>query len=142
LSTVTLAAARQTIPPIRIKLLARIMVALLGKTWPTTRGFHGPFFGLRNFCCKTAQVCTTRRETEMLKQVASAAVRKPVKTHAKVLLWITNQLAYPPGLSVAELAKLFAWGLATLHFLRFGLSAFSVPLPKTNLFARDRMVVF
>jgi hypothetical protein len=27
--------------------------------------FHGRFYGLRNFCCKTAQFCTTPRESEM-----------------------------------------------------------------------------
>src|SRR6266481_5864462 len=27
--------------------------------------FHGLFYGLRNFCCKTAQSCATRRESEM-----------------------------------------------------------------------------
>jgi len=27
--------------------------------------FHGRFYGLRNFCCKTAQFCATRRESEM-----------------------------------------------------------------------------
>jgi len=26
---------------------------------------EGLFYGLRNFCCKTAQVCATRREYEM-----------------------------------------------------------------------------
>jgi hypothetical protein len=27
--------------------------------------FHGRFYGLRNFCCKTAQFCATPRESEM-----------------------------------------------------------------------------
>jgi hypothetical protein len=32
----------------------------------TLRIFHGLFYGLRNFCCKTVQFFATRRESEMV----------------------------------------------------------------------------
>jgi hypothetical protein len=37
--------------------------ALVATAIPRTR-FHGRFYGLRNFCCKTLQFCATRRESE------------------------------------------------------------------------------
>jgi hypothetical protein len=50
------------------------------------RGFvHGRFLRLKNFCCKTAQFCVTRRKSEMAETSASATVRKPMKSRAKNL---------------------------------------------------------
>jgi len=36
---------------------------------------HGPFYGLKNFCCKTVQFCATRRESNTTEtpSVSSAA---------------------------------------------------------------------
>jgi hypothetical protein len=46
---------------------------------------HGRFLRLRNFFdCKTTQSCATRRESEIGEDLASATVRKPVKTRAKM----------------------------------------------------------
>jgi hypothetical protein len=50
-----------------------------------TANFHGLFYGPKIFCCKTAQFCARRRESEWLKHQASARLCKPVKTHAKTL---------------------------------------------------------
>jgi hypothetical protein len=47
--------------------------------------FHGRFYGLRNFGCRTSQFCATRRESKVAKCRASATMRKPVKTRAKTL---------------------------------------------------------
>jgi hypothetical protein len=41
------------------------------------------FYGLKIFGCKTAQFCATQRESKWLKHLASATLRKLVKTRAK-----------------------------------------------------------
>jgi hypothetical protein len=43
------------------------------------------FYGSKIFCRKTAQLCETLCETELVKTSAWATVRKPMKTRAKTL---------------------------------------------------------
>jgi hypothetical protein len=34
--------------------------------------FHGPFYGLKDFCCKTAQLCVTRRKCSITESPSAA----------------------------------------------------------------------
>ena len=53
--------------------------------FPGWENFYGLFYGRAKFCCKTAQLDATRRESDFPKCLASARVRKLVKTCAKSL---------------------------------------------------------
>jgi hypothetical protein len=55
-----------------------------GKGAPLDKDFFTVvFYGPKILRRKTAQFCVTRRKSEMAKCLASATMRKPVKTHAK-----------------------------------------------------------
>jgi hypothetical protein len=47
--------------------------------------FRGRFHGPKNFCCKTAQFCATRRESEMAEIPSVAMLRNAMKTPANTL---------------------------------------------------------
>jgi hypothetical protein len=55
----------------------------LGK--PLGGPVHGRFYGLRNFCCKIAQLCATRRESASLALALKNRLRNVLKSRAKRL---------------------------------------------------------
>ncbi len=62
----------------------RACVRVEGQGAPFVEGFFTVvFYGPNIFWRKTAQFCVTRRKSEMAEYLASATVRKPVKTRAK-----------------------------------------------------------
>jgi hypothetical protein len=60
----------------------RMRRKITNETWELPRAceglaFHGLFYGLRNFCCKTAHFCATRRDSEATEtpSISNAAQR-------------------------------------------------------------------
>jgi len=74
--------------------------------------FHGRFNGLRNFCCKTAQFCATRRESELAGTPSVSSIAQAGENVRKNSFLIRNPVLYP-----ADQRVHFA---ATLYFSRVG----------------------
>jgi len=95
-------------------------IVFLVETTTRARGgfaFHGLFYGLRNFRCKTAHFCATRRESETTETPGVSNAAQASKNARNQLLY---QLSYA-GILRAETLPSAAISVLTVYAIFYGM---------------------